>query len=114
MLALQSCYITLLPLHVVLFFFLMLRPPPRSTLFPYTTLFRSHVCTGAKLASVRHSGLIRNCSDRPSMFCTPTGPPAQNPAFTTMNVLGPSWRPTATFQGESTAPCPQPPGRIST
>src|SRR5438034_7042836 len=27
-------------LHCV--FFLMLRPPPRSTLFPYTTLFRSH------------------------------------------------------------------------
>src|SRR5437899_6774386 len=26
---------------VVLFFFLMLRRPPRSTLFPYTTLFRS-------------------------------------------------------------------------
>src|SRR5947199_8150243 len=24
-----------------LFFFLMFRPPPRSTLFPYTTLFRS-------------------------------------------------------------------------
>src|SRR5437870_13863925 len=24
-----------------LFFFLMIRPPPRSTLFPYTTLFRS-------------------------------------------------------------------------
>src|SRR5205823_14308548 len=23
------------------FFFLLLRPPPRSTLFPYTTLFRS-------------------------------------------------------------------------
>src|SRR5438552_11370792 len=23
-------------------FFLLLRPPPRSTLFPYTTLFRSH------------------------------------------------------------------------
>src|SRR5258707_12741600 len=29
----------LLPL---LFFFLMIRRPPRSTLFPYTTLFRSH------------------------------------------------------------------------
>src|SRR6266446_8416706 len=26
------------------FFFLMIRRPPRSTLFPYTTLFRSH-CT---------------------------------------------------------------------
>src|SRR6266705_3742363 len=26
------------------FFFLMIRRPPRSTLFPYTTLFRSHFC----------------------------------------------------------------------
>src|SRR5437899_11669240 len=24
------------------FFLIMIRPPPRSTLFPYTTLFRSH------------------------------------------------------------------------
>src|SRR5438552_13928630 len=28
------------PVHTI-FFFLMSRPPPRSTLFPYTTLFRS-------------------------------------------------------------------------
>src|SRR5690348_18508439 len=28
-------------LHFFLFFFLMIRRPPRSTLFPYTTLFRS-------------------------------------------------------------------------
>src|SRR2546427_1540886 len=28
---------------LVLFFFLMIRRPPRSTLFPYTTLFRSHL-----------------------------------------------------------------------
>src|SRR5262245_63514439 len=27
---------------IFLFFFLMIRRPPRSTLFPYTTLFRSH------------------------------------------------------------------------
>src|SRR3712207_7510273 len=27
--------------YVLLFFFLMIRRPPRSTLFPYTTLFRS-------------------------------------------------------------------------
>src|SRR5256885_10770674 len=26
-----------------MFFFLMIRPPPRSTLFPYTTLFRSQI-----------------------------------------------------------------------
>src|ERR1041385_9349640 len=28
-------------LFLLLFFFLMIRRPPRSTLFPYTTLFRS-------------------------------------------------------------------------
>src|SRR2546422_2678749 len=28
------------------FFFLMIRRPPRSTLFPYTTLFRSRACHG--------------------------------------------------------------------
>src|SRR4051812_50111532 len=34
-------------LEIILFFFLMIRPPPRSTLFPYTTLFRS-------IAAARH------------------------------------------------------------
>ena len=29
--------------YVLCFFFLMIRRPPRSTLFPYTTLFRSGV-----------------------------------------------------------------------
>src|SRR5437773_12512157 len=29
------------PISTFFFFFSMLRPPPRSTLFPYTTLFRS-------------------------------------------------------------------------
>src|ERR1035441_3927884 len=31
-----------LDFHLSFFFFLMIRRPPRSTLFPYTTLFRSH------------------------------------------------------------------------
>src|SRR5690349_24652345 len=31
----------LLAVRLYSFFFLMIRPPPRSTLFPYTTLFRS-------------------------------------------------------------------------
>src|SRR2546430_16281582 len=31
-----------------LFFFLMIRRPPRSTLFPYTTLFRSQVADHAQ------------------------------------------------------------------
>src|SRR3989304_5172150 len=30
------------PSHIIFFFFLMIRRPPRSTLFPYTTLFRSY------------------------------------------------------------------------
>src|SRR2546425_11157770 len=30
-------------LHIIAFFFLMIRRPPRSTLFPYTTLFRSQI-----------------------------------------------------------------------
>src|SRR5690625_8031204 len=32
-----------LPSTLLLFFFSMIRPPPRSTLFPYTTLFRSEL-----------------------------------------------------------------------
>src|SRR2546429_2235622 len=39
-----------------LFFFLMIRRPPRSTLFPYTTLFRSGHCE----AAAAHTGLVRN------------------------------------------------------
>src|SRR5262249_61140726 len=35
------CSISLLIFSSLLFFFLMIRRPPRSTLFPYTTLFRS-------------------------------------------------------------------------
>src|SRR5436189_1082954 len=47
-----------LSLHV-LFFFLLIRRPPRSTLFPYTTLFRSSV-TGIDLSfsNIRASCLI--------------------------------------------------------
>src|SRR2546422_11568207 len=37
---------------VFLFFFLMIRRPPRSTLFPYTTLFRS-VCSASRRSITR-------------------------------------------------------------
>src|SRR5206468_11031686 len=36
----------LFPLPTLFFFFLMIRRPPRSTLFPYTTLFRSRAALG--------------------------------------------------------------------
>src|SRR2546422_11327560 len=38
------------------FFFLMIRRPPRSTLFPYTTLFRSQAGTG-EIARAAHGVL---------------------------------------------------------
>src|SRR5437867_10600630 len=46
------------------FFFLCLRPPPRSTLFPYTTLFRSH-------SSLLHCRCL-----------SPTSPPPPPPPLT--------------------------------
>src|SRR5438552_14298687 len=42
------------------FFFLMIRRPPRSTLFPYTTLFRSLV------SSTRSQASSSICGERPS------------------------------------------------
>src|SRR2546429_6589516 len=48
----------------LIFFFLMIRRPPRSTLFPYTTLFRSvRVRRGRRCNSGRHIG-DRNLSLR--------------------------------------------------
>src|SRR6266536_6100286 len=37
-------------------FFLMIRRPPRSTLFPYTTLFRSRPCRGNSGGDCRDRG----------------------------------------------------------
>src|SRR5258705_3518410 len=42
----------------VIFFFLMIRRPPRSTLFPYTTLFRSLRAIAGRLAA-RRDGVVR-------------------------------------------------------
>src|SRR6266487_4868240 len=46
------------------FFFLMIRRPPRSTLFPYTTLFRSP--PGRRPGPGRHRGPRRHRGDRKS------------------------------------------------
>src|SRR2546422_6259941 len=59
-------------LSCVVFFFLMIRRPPRSTLFPYTTLFRSAqhllqrvVCQG--VAAQRLRGAVERAHDRGSL-----------------------------------------------
>src|SRR3712207_8248563 len=63
---------------ILLFFFLMIRRPPRSTLFPYTTLFRSlrlfysyshrdeKLLAGLRdhLSLLRRQGMIQEWHDR--------------------------------------------------
>src|SRR5258707_7864006 len=44
----------------------MIRRPPRSTLFPYTTLFRSRDCRGAKSTADR-GALARHSARRPTL-----------------------------------------------
>src|SRR5947207_13958266 len=49
------------------FFFLMIRRPPRSTLFPYTTLFRSTAPRGelAQVQGIRVAGQAAVASQEP-------------------------------------------------
>src|SRR5947209_16282949 len=42
--------------YLFYFFFLMIRLPPRSTLFPYTTLFRSFDDVEPRRQTLRHQG----------------------------------------------------------
>src|SRR3712207_7587353 len=44
-------------------FFLMIRRPPRSTLFPYTTLFRSEVATEVDVAQHYVDDCVRALND---------------------------------------------------
>src|SRR5687768_17908550 len=50
------------PCITISFFFLMIRRPPRSTLFPYTTLFRSGWDAGLKTYAVGEEIATRNAS----------------------------------------------------
>src|SRR3989442_7472368 len=58
----------LLSCNACSFFFLMIRRPPRSTLFPYTTLFRSHPGVGAGPGPL-------SCFWRPEPVATDCGGP---------------------------------------
>src|SRR5205823_14403486 len=75
----QFCYLVIFFTTV---FFLMIRRPPRSTLFPYTTLFRSAICARCtwprpRRSSSRSSAFswASSASGRPSRCwrgCAPT------------------------------------------
>src|SRR5260370_35698411 len=62
-----SLFLSRRPRPCFLFFFLMIRRPPRSTLFPYTTLFRS--CNRDPAADPERVGSSRGQSERQSARC---------------------------------------------
>src|SRR5437870_11962406 len=52
----------------------MLRPPPRSTLFPYTTLFRSGIpLNGSFSNGTEYRSKIHLCGKGPITFTAPVG-----------------------------------------
>src|SRR2546429_4493431 len=64
----------MLPPSLIAFFFLMIRRPPRSTLFPYTTLFRSPLggtSSGGRSLSAVTPGTVRSFAAAPG---TPSMP----------------------------------------
>src|SRR5947209_10528622 len=53
-------------------FFVMIRPPPRSTLFPYTTLFRSYLCGwGQVLQAILPAGVRDHAGVRKAVMVEP-------------------------------------------
>src|SRR2546430_9018881 len=63
----------------------MIRRPPRSTLFPYTTLFRSHVLTARSIEIGQDPAGVMRDELRPG---TPV-PPVASPAATPSGPQGP-------------------------
>src|SRR2546425_6953228 len=67
---------TTVAVAVPTFFFLMIRRPPRSPLFPYTTLFRSTTCAEAVMGReirppqprVASIGLVGSRHSRPKLY----------------------------------------------
>src|SRR5438034_11666703 len=51
----------------------MIRRPPRSTLFPYTTLFRSTEDSGNKIGRITPAGVITEFPLPPNLNCPPNG-----------------------------------------
>src|SRR5688500_19364753 len=77
-----------IPALLVSSFFLIIRPAPRSTLFPYTTLFRSAAEAGAlpvALWALAGAALVWNCGRRGAGRETVTLTPARDRKSTRLN-----------------------------
>src|SRR5216683_2633153 len=111
------------PIFFVFFFFLMIRRPPRSTLFPYTTLFRSgraqprgrrrRLRVGARRCRCDHAGAGRSRSDDNRLsvaehFACRLPPPRYSESVFGSVVT--SWR--STFCHISSRGTGKPPGRL--
>src|SRR3712207_7303217 len=78
----------LVDLYVCMFFFfLMIRRPPRSTLFPYTTLFRSRAARDARRERLgrerqHHGGRARQRARRGHRLLRPRAPPGRSEEHT--------------------------------
>src|SRR5207237_10910876 len=62
------CLFAFFLLFFFFFFFLMIRRPPISTLFPYTTLFRSRVCFLTNVFQVKLYSFVINIQLLRSFF----------------------------------------------
>src|SRR2546430_5174353 len=77
---------------ILLFFFLMIRRPPRSTLFPYTTLFRSGVDRAENGTLLARQKVRRG---RP--FSRPAFSPAKDPGNARSKRRAGKWPASANF-----------------
>src|SRR3712207_7394027 len=67
----------------------MIRRPPRSTLFPYTTLFRSN---GSELGALQNEGVMAPCIGQELIDQVPEAGRSEDWTATRFNLFGPSWR----------------------
>src|SRR5436309_12717620 len=81
------CYICSVTISTI-FFFLMIRRPPRSTLFPYTTLFRSEERHKATRWPTFLFLIVRKRLRHPSFHLRPTKPVSEIPQWLFQYLLG--------------------------
>src|SRR5437660_12760446 len=82
---LVRCFLSLRGLSFPLIFFLLLSRPPRSTLFPYTTLFRSAGPGLLVLARPRRPRLRRPAPAAQAVRAPRAGPAARDRKSTRLN-----------------------------
>ena len=66
--SLRVLFVRICDSFFVIFFFLMIRRPPRSTLFPYTTLFRSIAASASVDENEKGQSYLRSLFGRPRDF----------------------------------------------